>query len=74
MLLVICHNNGDRNPPLEALKEFPPGVKFYHFHSHAKQDGYMYWAQLHVLGLENLAVDRADGLQWVEFDGYKIGG
>lgn len=74
MLLTICHNNGIRNPPEEALKLFPSGVKFRHFHTHKKYDGYMFWAQVDVAGSENLAVTRKDELEWVDFDNFRIGG
>ena len=74
MLLTICHNNGPRNPPQEAVDLFPGGVRFRHFHSHMRHEGYMYWAQVDVAGNENLAVTRPSELEWVEFDGYKIGG
>jgi hypothetical protein len=39
-----------------------------------RHEGYMYWAQVDVAGNENLAVTRPSELEWVEFDGYKIGG
>ena len=73
-MLVICHNNGVKNPPEEAVSLFESGTKFRHFHSHRHHDGYMFWAQVDVAGSENLAVTRPEQLQWVEFNGYKIGG
>lgn len=74
MLLVIAHNNGDRNPPEEAVHRFGSGIKFRHFHSANLFQGYRYWAQLDIAGTENLAVTRPSELQWVEFDTFKIGG
>ena len=74
MLLVIAHNNGDRNPPKEAVDMFGGDVKFRHFHSANLYQGYRFWAQLDVADTENLAVTRSAELQWVEFDTFKIGG
>ena len=74
MILTICHNNGLRNPPEEALEYFPPSVKFRHFHSYGKHNGYRYWAQVDVAGNENLAVTRPNDLDWVDFDEFRIGG
>lgn len=73
MLLVIAHNHIDGKPPKEALEHFG-GAKFRHFHCANPFQGYRYFAQVDVAGSENLGVTRPEQLQWVEFNGYKIGG